>query len=198
MRVFNLEEQSEQSQDYLQQYTIELDRHIEATIFALGLRPGTDYPYLGVTGQAISQMEGRPITSSVKGPTGSNGRLDTSTLVPVQGAGLLLRSDAAYAWLSLVAAARKDGLNITLTDAYRSYEAQVDVKRRKPRLAATPGHSNHGWGLAVDVNLQRGGFSSPVYRWLFYNGGRFGWINPKWARPGGSKPEPWHWEYEKP
>jgi hypothetical protein len=26
-------------------------------------------------------------------------------------------------------------------------------------------------------------------------GAEFGWINPDWALPGGSKPEPWHWEF---
>ena len=27
------------------------------------------------------------------------------------------------------------------------------------------------------------------------NAGRFGFVQPDWARPGGEKPEPWHWEY---
>jgi hypothetical protein len=25
--------------------------------------------------------------------------------------------------------------------------------------------------------------------------GQFGFVNPDWARPGGEKPEPWHWEF---
>jgi hypothetical protein len=27
------------------------------------------------------------------------------------------------------------------------------------------------------------------------NAGRFGFVQPDWAGPGGEKPEPWHWEY---
>jgi len=34
-----------------------------------------------------------------------------------------------------------------------------------------------------------------AFDWLTANAGRFGWVHPPWAQPGGSKPEPWHWEY---
>jgi peptidoglycan DL-endopeptidase CwlO len=27
------------------------------------------------------------------------------------------------------------------------------------------------------------------------NAGRFGFVQPDWARPGAEKPEPWHWEF---
>jgi hypothetical protein len=42
------------------------------------------------------------------------------------------------------------GVDIGVTDSYRSYDAQVDVARRKGLysqggLAATPGTSDHGW-----------------------------------------------------
>ncbi|MGG4438310.1 glucosaminidase domain-containing protein [Priestia megaterium] len=40
---------------------------------------------------------------------------------------------------------------ISITDGGRTYAQQVDVKRRKPNLAATPGKSNHEIGTAVDV-----------------------------------------------
>lgn len=40
---------------------------------------------------------------------------------------------------------------ISVSDGGRTYAQQVDVKRRKPRLAATPGRSNHEIGTAVDV-----------------------------------------------
>ena len=26
---------------------------------------------------------------------------------------------------------------------------------------------------------------------------KYGYVNPPWAKPGGSKPEAWHWEYGK-
>ena len=29
----------------------------------------------------------------------------------------------------------------------------------------------------------------------FFEPPAYGWDNPEWARAGGSKNEPWHWEY---
>jgi LAS superfamily LD-carboxypeptidase LdcB len=40
-------------------------------------------------------------------------------------------------------------------------------------------------------------FGSPQYTWMAENAGDFGFENPSWARQGGSKPEPWHWEYSR-
>jgi hypothetical protein len=117
-----------------------------------------------------------------------NGELPDSLLVPV--AGVRLEPEAAAAFAELLAAARRDGATIVVTDGYRPYDEQVDVKRRKGWLAATPGTSVHGWGRAVDVHL---GLTD--VDWLHAHAPAFGWVNPAWAQPGGSKPEPWHWEY---
>ena len=27
------------------------------------------------------------------------------------------------------------------------------------------------------------------------NAPAYGFVHPDWAEPGGSRPEPWHWEY---
>jgi LAS superfamily LD-carboxypeptidase LdcB len=88
------------------------------------------------------------------------------------------------------------GSPLCVTDSYRSYAEQVDVYQRKPGLAAVPGTSNHGWGQAVDFcgGIQTAG--SAAYRWMEANAGRFGWVHPEWARPAGSKPEAWHWEFQ--
>ena len=86
------------------------------------------------------------------------------------------------------------GEKIHLTDAYRSFETQVRLKAKKPRLAATPGTSNHGWGVAIDWGA--GGFKTERYKWMFANAPTFGFYhNPKWAQKGGSLPEPWHFEH---
>jgi hypothetical protein len=107
-----------------------------------------------------------------------------------------LRTDAARAFDRLNAAHVADfGRPICITDSYRSYAAQVDLFKRKPSLAAVPGRSQHGWGLAVDLCGGMQIFGSPAHEWLRANAGRFGWEHPRWARPGGSKPEAWHWEY---
>src|SRR5205823_6692903 len=39
-------------------------------------------------------------------------------------------------------------------------------------------------------------WTSPGYRYLKADAGRYGWNHPGWAEPGGSAcPEPWHWEW---
>ncbi|CAN5345515.1 hypothetical protein BH20ACT9_BH20ACT9_10410 [soil metagenome] len=124
----------------------------------------------------------------------ANGRIPPAALAPVA-PGERLRADAAAAWQRMTAAHRAgSGRPIGITDTYRSYGQQVELAAYKGALAATPGTSNHGWGLAVDLVVP-GGYDDPTYRWLQANGARFGWVNPDWAREGGSKPEPWHWEF---
>src|SRR5699024_4025470 len=59
-------------------------------------------------------------------------------------------SPAAFARLSRAFEARF-GSSISPTDAYRVCATQVILKRRKGRMAATPGTSNHGWALAVGL-----------------------------------------------
>jgi hypothetical protein len=109
-----------------------------------------------------------------------------------------LRADAANSFDSLARAyQQRFGSKPCITDSYRSLAAQIDVRRRKPGLAATPGTSNHGWGLALDLCGPDGGqwvVASAYDVWMHENSKRFGWHHPDWAEPGGSKPEGWHWQ----
>ncbi|MDN5654093.1 MAG: M15 family metallopeptidase, partial [Kocuria sp.] len=73
---------------------------------------------------------------------------------------------------------------------YRTYDKQVELKASKGRMAARPGWSNHGYGLAIDIQL-----TPEQHTWMRENSIRFGWWHPLWARPDGTKPESWHWEY---
>lgn len=61
--------------------------------------------------------------------------------------------------------------------------------------AAIPGESNHGWGTAIDFASNINNFSSAEHRWMRANAGKFGFTHPYWARQGGGREEPWHWEY---
>ncbi len=120
-----------------------------------------------------------------------NGYLPASALCALQVAGgHRLRADAAAAFNRMTAA-----YPLCVTDSYRSYAAQVDVYARKPSLAAVPGTSNHGLGLALDLCGGVETFGSPAYTWLKAHAGQYGFVHPAWAEPGGGKPEPWHWEY---
>ncbi|WP_236828055.1 NlpC/P60 family protein, partial [Blastococcus sp. MG754426] len=126
----------------------------------------------------------------------SNGRIPAEALCRLGVGGHALRCDAAAAYAALDAAYTAEfGTPLRITDSYRSFGAQVAAAIAKPALAATPGTSNHGWALAIDlgggVNVAR----TPQWDWMTANAARFGWVQPDWARPGGEKPEPWHWEF---
>ncbi|WP_020018088.1 M15 family metallopeptidase [Promicromonospora sukumoe] len=127
----------------------------------------------------------------------ANGRIPADVLCPLDFApGHLLRCDAAERLTALSVEFEEEfGRPIPITDSYRSYVDQVAVAGAKPHLAAVPGTSNHGWGLAVDLGAPISGGSSPEYVWLRVHGPDYGWDNPSWARLGGAKPEPWHFEF---
>ena len=87
------------------------------------------------------------------------------------------------------------GVNLSITDSYRSYAGQLACLKTRGSLCAKPGTSNHGWGLAIDFGGGINRFNTPQNNWMQNNAGRFGWVSPTWAHQGSSKPEAWHWEY---
>ncbi|WP_231839593.1 M15 family metallopeptidase [Blastococcus saxobsidens] len=87
-------------------------------------------------------------------------------------AGHVLRCDAAAAYRAMSAAyAAALGAPICITDSYRTYAGQVRLYGQKPALAAVPGTSNHGWGLAVDLCGGIQAFGTPQYAWMVANAG---------------------------
>jgi len=126
-----------------------------------------------------------------------NGRIDPSALQRLSwDQGEMLRPDAAQALETLNTAYKAEfGVNLSITDSYRTYDQQVVLKGTKGGLAATPGKSNHGWGLAVDLGggIERSG--TPQHVWMEQHAAAYGWVNPRWAQETGSKPEAWHWEF---
>ncbi|MFB7800424.1 M15 family metallopeptidase [Isoptericola sp. NPDC056134] len=127
----------------------------------------------------------------------SNGRIPEPALAPIPWApGEAARSDAVQALTGLNALFRQQfGRDLSITDSYRSYEQQVATKAAKGYLAATPGYSNHGWALALDLGGGINDFGTAEYEWMKAHAPAFGWVHPQWAEPGGRKPEPWHWEF---
>ncbi|WP_449065736.1 D-alanyl-D-alanine carboxypeptidase family protein [Planomonospora algeriensis] len=124
-----------------------------------------------------------------------NGLIPKAYLCPLQQPGHQLRADAAIAFISMNESYRKRfGKPMCVTDAYRSLAEQQSVYYRRPGLAAVPGRSNHGLGLAVDLCGGVQNFRSAEFNWVEANGKKFGWFHPQWAY---SSPfEPWHWEYD--
>lgn len=114
----------------------------------------------------------------------SNGRLAASELAPIPGGEL--RNDAAAAWNAPggpASAGLRPGGSMS---SYRTYDEQVylwGVYMRGGNLAATPGTSNHGWGIAIDLP------NGWEQEWMRAHAGRYGWAKTE------AFSEPWHWNY---
>lgn len=127
----------------------------------------------------------------------ANGKIPDSALCGVDfDASVRLRCDAAEQLDVLNDAYRAQfGSNLVVNDSYRSYAGQVACKRTKGYLCATPGTSNHGSGIAVDLGGGIDSFGTKQHRWMASHAPDLDWGLPSWATWGGSKPEAWHWEY---
>ena len=125
-----------------------------------------------------------------------NGLIPARYLCKLPQPGRALRADAALAVYNLNAAYKKRfGVQMCLTDSYRPLAEQQRIYADRPGMAAVPGHSNHGYGTAVDLcgGVQSQG--SAQFNWLQANSKRYEWFHPSWAY---SSPfEPWHWEYTR-
>jgi len=127
----------------------------------------------------------------------ANGRWPSAVMCPLYAApGQSLRRTAAMKFNAMsLAYQAQSGSALCVTDSYRSYAQQVAVKRKLPGLAATPGTSKHGFGLAVDLCGGVQSFGTPAHQWMKRHAPLFGWFHPAWAEPSGGLPEPWHWEF---
>jgi len=127
----------------------------------------------------------------------ANGKIPDSALCGVSfDASVRLRCDAAEQLDVLNTAYRAQfGSDLVVSDSYRSYAGQIACKRTRGYLCATPGTSNHGNGIAVDLGGGIDSFGTKQHRWMAAHAPDLSWGLPSWAGSGGSKPEAWHWEY---
>jgi LAS superfamily LD-carboxypeptidase LdcB len=139
------------------------------------------------TASAASQLnsDGVPISLVAYG----NGKVPATALSPVGTTGHRLWAPAASALNTMMVTAKREGVHIGITDSYRPYAEQVDLVKRKGLysqggLAAKPGTSDHGWGLATDLDLD-----SKALTWMRTNAARFGFVE-------NTPREPWHWVFE--
>jgi hypothetical protein len=117
-----------------------------------------------------------------------NGKIPADALKSIGVGDNRLYAPAADAFVRMNADAKAAGITIGVNDSYRSYEEQVQLAKEKGLysqggLAANPGSSNHGWGLALDLDL-----NSAAQKWMRDNGYKYGFAEDT-AR------EPWHWGY---
>lgn len=169
-------------------------------------RPSTSAPAPSADRSCATTYSGPAFYTSppTEGGDGSNGRLPASALTAVswtrdsRGTPFYLRHDAAAALERLNAAFRAAlGHDLALDLTYRDYDTQVAMRAALGSVAATPGTSSHGTGLAVDVPELpcEYGWDSAARAWLVEHGPSYGWVSPAWARQDGSNPEYWHYEY---
>src|SRR5919109_810045 len=95
-----------------------------------------------------------------------------------------MRPDVARAFDRLEAAARRAGLSLVITSAYRSdaEQARLFAANPDPRWVAPPGTSLHRCGTELDLG------PASAYAWLAANAGRFAFLKRySW--------EPWHFGY---
>ena len=129
----------------------------------------------------------------------SNGEIPDSELQALSfSPGNKMNKKAAAAMEEMNKAYKADnGSNLTINEAYRDCATQIRYRKELGEKAAPapPCRSNHGWGLAADIEV--GAFGSSTYNWLKANAHKYGYVHPAWAEPGGSNPEQWHWEYAR-
>lgn len=122
----------------------------------------------------------------------SNGQLPSSDLAPIAG-GQLIKAAAAGFNAMNVESRKRYGVELRPTgsmSSYRTYAQQQYLwdlyQSGKGNLAAVPGTSNHGWGVAVD-------FATPQMRSIVDAiGAKYGW-SKSWSD---APSEWWHIRYE--
>jgi soluble lytic murein transglycosylase-like protein len=98
--------------------------------------------------------------------------------------GIPMRPDVALAFDRMEAAARADGVVLTIESGYRSDAEQAVLWNRNPdpKWVARPGTSLHRYGTELDLG------PNSAYAWLAANAGRFHFIK-RYAW------EPWHFGF---
>ena len=149
-----------------------------------------------------------PKQKTYNGQTIENGKLSDALLTNVDTtyskSGRVITAAAADFNAMAQAFNLKFGVKFPLGEGYRLFSTQVKiwndpkkVNKAGKKLGAKPGTSNHGWGVAIDWNTRDPeggyGYDSKYYKWMLNNQAYF--VNPSWAIKGGSKEEPWHWEW---
>jgi len=114
-----------------------------------------------------------------------------------------MTTTTACAFDKMASAAKQAGVTITIASGFRTVARQeyfwncYQTKQcNNGNLAARPGTSNHGKGIALDLNTNCGTQTgakpncggSKVYQWLLNNGHKYGFKRTVQS-------EPWHWEY---
>jgi LAS superfamily LD-carboxypeptidase LdcB len=140
--------------------------------------------------------------------------------------GLYLHNKTLEAYKKMHAAAKADGINLTIISATRNFEVQKGIWERKWRTyqkqsslaniqdkdytialkileySSMPGTSRHHWGTDIDINSLKNdyfetGEGKKVFEWMQTKGKKFGFILVYTeGRNSGYNVEKWHYTYQ--
>jgi hypothetical protein len=151
---------------------------------AAQVEPSTPVPFVAV--------EAPPVEPQLPAPVARMGyrygRPFSIDVVQLQPNGVEVEVSTARAFLSMQAAAAKDGVDLRIESGFRTAEEQRELfrawRRGRGNKAARPGESNHQSGRALDIAV----LSKGTFEWLEANAAAFRFTRTV-------KGEPWHWEY---
>jgi zinc D-Ala-D-Ala carboxypeptidase len=135
--------------------------------------------------------------------------------------GIYMQAAAYDAFKQMLAAAKKEGLTLTIISATRNFKYQKGIWEKKwlrekykgwsnrdkvadiLKYSSMPGTSRHHWGTDVDFNsvelsYWQSGAGAKLYNWLQKNANEFGFYQTYTAKDNGRKgyeEEKWHWSY---
>lgn len=134
--------------------------------------------------------------------------LKENSLYKISKKNLSLRKEAEEALKELSRSALNDGISLTVSSTYRSYEYQdslfsywvkVDGLEEAERESARPGTSQHQTGCAIDFgNIEDSFINTKEGSWLSENAHKYGWSLsfPKgYEDVTGYRWECWHYRY---
>lgn len=118
-------------------------------------------------------------------------------------------NEAVAAAISMIKAAKKEGMNLLINSGYRSYKDQQEIydtykglygESYSTKYVLLPGYSEHQTGYAFDFasgssNIFR---ESKEYNWMVLNSYKYGFVYrflKKKEEITGIKNEPWHFRY---
>jgi hypothetical protein len=149
-----------------------------------------------VATQVIATTSKNSTTMMICGKLRHNGEID-DILVPIRpdlykrhwspicqsdNKRIRLQPEAMKALEQLLIDAYSQGIYLKVNSAYRTYDDQVRIRQTATLPSATPGRSNHGFGLAVDLANVGGGRVNPnttpkEWKWLQSNQQKYGFKN---------------------
>ena len=154
--------------------TVRLERTARLRLPAFGGRRNAALPVAAKATAAIAPLAGAGALIPALGGGGYSGPLALRQGKP-------MRPDTAMAFDQLAAAARKAGILLSITSAFRSdaEQAKLFAAHPDPKWVARPGQSLHRNGTELDLG------PPSAYSWLAANAPRFGFLK-RYAW------EPWH------